>query len=304
MFKEMMQLLLPVALVAPALSAEWLTDLEAGKAQAARENKAVLVDFTGSDWCGWCIRLKNNVFDKPEFEEYAKDKLVLVEVDVPNGDKLSPEKKKENQELCAQFHINGFPTILVMTPEGQVAGGFVGGRDSMQAVKPTLDEALRVAGELKKAQTLEGKEKLTTLAAAYKAIPDSVKEQAQKLRDEIIALDQDDTTGLQREVRLKREQLSIMEAVQNADNSAEAIKLIDQFLQSVEPENRPGLYFLKERALLVSAESEADLDKAQEAVMKGIEMLPKEQADQSRSMIEARYKDKAALLQKLKTLRH
>lgn len=299
-----MQLLLPVALIAPALSAEWLTDLEAGKAQAARENKAVLVDFTGSDWCGWCIRLKNNVFDKPEFEEYAKDKLVLVEVDVPNGDKLSPEKKKENQELCAQFHINGFPTILVMTPEGQVAGGFVGGRDSMQAVKPTLDEALRVAGELKKAQTLEGKEKLAVLAAAYKAIPDSVKEQAQKLRDEIIALDQDDTTGLQREVRLKREQLSIMEAVQNADSSAEAIKLIDQFLETVEPENRPGLYFLKERALLVSAESETDLDKAQEAVMKGIEMLPKEQADQSRSMIEERYKDKAALLQKLKTLRH
>lgn len=299
-----MQLLLPVALVAPALSAEWLTDLEAGKAQAARENKAVLVDFTGSDWCGWCIRLKNNVFDKPEFEEYVKDKLVLVEVDVPNGDKLSPEKKKANQELCTQFHINGFPTILVMTPEGQVAGGFVGGRDSMQAVKPTLDEALRVAGELKKAQTLEGKEKLAALAAAYKAIPDAVKEQAQKLRDEIMALDQDDTTGLQKEARLKREQLSILEAVQNAGSSAEAIKRIDQFLQSVEPENRAGLYFLKEQALLVSAESEADLDKAQEAVMKGIEMLPKEQADQARSMIEERYKDKAALLKKLKELRH
>ena len=58
---------MPLAMVAPSFAAEWLTELPAAQAKAAAENKAILVDFTGSDWCGWCIRLRKNVFDTPEF---------------------------------------------------------------------------------------------------------------------------------------------------------------------------------------------------------------------------------------------
>ena len=62
---------------------QWLTDVPKAQAQAKSEKKLVMLDFTGSDWCGWCIKLHNEVFSKPEFSEYAKKNLVLVEVDFP-----------------------------------------------------------------------------------------------------------------------------------------------------------------------------------------------------------------------------
>src|SRR5207302_378994 len=60
---------------------EWFTDAEAAQAKAKEENKLVLLNFTGSDWCIWCQRLKRDVFDKPEFAQFAQSKLVLVEVE-------------------------------------------------------------------------------------------------------------------------------------------------------------------------------------------------------------------------------
>lgn len=97
----------------------WLTDLEAAKKQAAAEKKDILVDFTGSDWCGWCIRLKKEVFDQPEFAEASK-KFVLVELDFPRGKKQAPELKAKNEALSKQFAIAGFPTILLLDAQGQV----------------------------------------------------------------------------------------------------------------------------------------------------------------------------------------
>ncbi len=88
------------ALLAPAFAAEWMTDFDAAKARAAAEGKPLLVDFTGSDWCSWCIRLKKEVFDKPAFAEYARDKFVLVEVDVPDNPKFDREQLERNRALC------------------------------------------------------------------------------------------------------------------------------------------------------------------------------------------------------------
>ncbi len=110
-----------VALVAAATArAEltWLTDLDQAKAVAAKEKKAILVDFTGSDWCGWCIRLKKEVFDQKAFEVAAKD-FVFVELDFPRGKKLAPEHKAKNDALAKQFNVQGFPTILLLNSQGQ-----------------------------------------------------------------------------------------------------------------------------------------------------------------------------------------
>src|SRR3954466_2554744 len=79
---------------------KWLTDLPKAQAQAKKENKLVMLDFTGSDWCIWCKKLNAEVFSKPEFADYAKKNLVLVEVDFPNGKEQSAELKKANQELA------------------------------------------------------------------------------------------------------------------------------------------------------------------------------------------------------------
>ena len=96
----------------------WLSDLDEGIKVAKAEKKAILVDFTGSDWCGWCIRLKKEVFDQKEFAAVAKD-FVLVELDYPQKKKQSPEEKAKNKDWAEKFGIEGFPTILLMDSHGE-----------------------------------------------------------------------------------------------------------------------------------------------------------------------------------------
>ena len=84
---------------------QWETNYQAALEQAAKENKMVLLDFTGSDWCGWCIKLKKDTFSKPEFQKLAEEKLVLVELDFPRSKTQSAELKKQNQELAEKFGI-------------------------------------------------------------------------------------------------------------------------------------------------------------------------------------------------------
>jgi len=100
----------------------WLTDLPQAQAQANLERKLVLLDFTGSDWCGWCIKLNKEVFSRSEFAEYAKNNLVCVEVDFPRRKKLNPEQKRANDALAAKYNISGYPTIIVLNSDGKKVG--------------------------------------------------------------------------------------------------------------------------------------------------------------------------------------
>lgn len=106
-----------------ALSAgEWSTDLPKAVAKAKAEGKLVLVDFTGSDWCGWCIKLKSEVFDTPAFKDYATKNLVLVEVDFPRKKDLPAALKATNQALAEKYGIRGFPTLIILDGNGQRVG--------------------------------------------------------------------------------------------------------------------------------------------------------------------------------------
>lgn len=96
----------------------WLTDLDEGIKVAQAEKKAILVDFTGSDWCGWCIRLKKEVFDQKEFAAVTKD-FVLVELDYPQKKKQPAEEKAKNKALAEKFGIEGFPTVLLLSAAGE-----------------------------------------------------------------------------------------------------------------------------------------------------------------------------------------
>ena len=104
----------------PAFAGGWGVDYKAALATAAKENKKVLLDFTGSDWCGWCIKLKKGTFDQPAFKEFADKSLVLVEIDFPQGKTLSPEVKKQNNSLQEQYQVQGFPTLVLLDPQGKV----------------------------------------------------------------------------------------------------------------------------------------------------------------------------------------
>ena len=98
----------------------WMTDFAAAKIKAAAEQKPLLLDFTGSDWCGWCIKLDKEVFSQKSFKEFAADNLVLVELDFPRGEEQSEDLKAQNKALAEKYGIRGFPTILVLSPEGEL----------------------------------------------------------------------------------------------------------------------------------------------------------------------------------------
>ena len=98
----------------------WNDNLEKAVEQAKKENKAVLVNFTGSDWCIWCKRLSAEVFQQKEFEEYAKKSLVLVMLDFPKDIQQTQETKEYNNKLAQKYGIQGFPTILLIDSQGNL----------------------------------------------------------------------------------------------------------------------------------------------------------------------------------------
>lgn len=122
--KRLTCLLFALAIGAPGLSGAegWMTDLTAAEEKAKAEKKILLMDFTGSDWCVWCTRLNTEVFSTKEFKAYAEKNLVLLEIDFPQKKKQSAEVKKANQALQRKYHVQGFPTVVVLNSEGKKLG--------------------------------------------------------------------------------------------------------------------------------------------------------------------------------------
>jgi protein disulfide-isomerase len=109
-----------------AAELSWSTDVPQAVAKAKAEDKLVLLDFTGSDWCGWCIKFKNEALDTKEFQDYAGKDLVLVELDYPHKKEQSAELKAANKALAEKYNITGFPTFVVLNKEGKEIGRQVG----------------------------------------------------------------------------------------------------------------------------------------------------------------------------------
>ena len=108
----------------PAFAADdsWSQDFEAAKKAAKEANKPILVDFTGSDWCRWCIKLDEEVFAKDAFKTYAKDNLILFKADFPRRSAQSDAIKAQNRKLAEQFKVEGFPTIFLIDHNEKVIG--------------------------------------------------------------------------------------------------------------------------------------------------------------------------------------
>ena len=119
--KKLLALLTVALLALPAMADDlkWTTDLPAAKTLAKKEGKLVLIDFTGSDWCGWCIKLDKEVFSTKLFAAYAAKNLVLVKLDFPRSLKQSDPLRKANAALKEQFAIEGFPTLIVINGDGK-----------------------------------------------------------------------------------------------------------------------------------------------------------------------------------------
>jgi thioredoxin-related protein len=100
----------------------WLTSFELAQQEAQSKKRLLLMDFTGSDWCGWCVMLDKEVFSKPEFKEYASKNLVLLELDFPRMKKMPPETVAQNERLLMKYGIQGFPTVVVFDSSGKPLG--------------------------------------------------------------------------------------------------------------------------------------------------------------------------------------
>lgn len=99
---------------------EWETNYEEAFVRAKKEGKMVLINFTGSDWCGWCRRLDSEVFRQQAFKKYADENLVLLKLDYPRRTPQPKEVKIRNQQIAREFGVRGFPTILLMKANQQV----------------------------------------------------------------------------------------------------------------------------------------------------------------------------------------
>ncbi len=153
----------------------WTSDFEAAKTTAVAEEKSLLINFTGSDWCGWCIRLDQEVFKHKAFKEGVKDQFVLVALDFPNDQSKVPEATaKQNRELQEKYGVTGFPTIVLADAEGRPfaqTGYKEGGPEKylehlqqLASVKAQRDAAFE------RAEQLQGAEKAQALIEALEAL--------------------------------------------------------------------------------------------------------------------------------------
>jgi protein disulfide-isomerase len=116
---------------------QWLTSLPQAISQAQSENKLILMDFTGSDWCHFCVKLKDEIFDTPEFKAWAGSNVVLLELDYPKRSQLPPQIQQQNQMLKSRYSISSYPTVILADVEGNVKAkmGYQNGQSPAQWVQ-------------------------------------------------------------------------------------------------------------------------------------------------------------------------
>ncbi len=216
----------------------WLVDFEKAKAQAVAEKKDLLLDFTGSDWCTWCIRLRKEVFETELFKKEAPSKFVLVELDFPQDSSSQPEAVREqNKSLQAKFGIKGYPTIFVTDASGKPYAQLGYEKGGPEAYLKSLDEArsvrLKRDASFLKAEALSGMDKAKALGEGLAGLPDAlVVSHYASTVDEIRGLDPKDTLGVDAKfgavqaVDLLQKQLK----EKSGEGSAALRGIVDQFL--------------------------------------------------------------------------
>jgi protein disulfide-isomerase len=122
----------------------WKIDFKRASISAKSSGKYVLLNFTGSDWCGWCKKLKKEVFSKNEFRSFASKNLVCVLVDFPRSKRQSVKQKQANEKLARKFGVRGYPTVIILSPDGRRVGktGYRqgGAREYTKYLKQIIDK--------------------------------------------------------------------------------------------------------------------------------------------------------------------
>ncbi len=226
----------------------WSHDVAAAMKQASEEKKDLLMDFTGSDWCGWCIRLNEEVFSQEAFRSEGPKHFVLVELDFPNDKShLSEETQKQNDEWSQKLAVKGFPTIFLTDAEGRPyaqTGYQDGGADKyvahlaeLREIRVKRDEALAAAAKAK------GIDRAKHLDAAMSAVGEelALNVYGDQVR-EIIQLDSDNAAGLKGQYEQKLagiEYDKVVLAIQQSfdgKNAEETLKQLDEAAAKFSPD--------------------------------------------------------------------
>jgi thioredoxin-related protein len=205
---------LSLALAFPSFAtagAGWSSDFEAARKEAATHDKSLLIDFTGSDWCSWCIKLRKEVFEQAGFTTAVADKFTLVELDYPRDKSvLSDKVVQQNEALLKQYPIKGYPTILLCDPAGKpfAATGYRPGGpaaylphlETLLAQRKKRDEGFSTAKDQ------SGVEKARTLIATLAALgldDDMLRANYPEVAEAIVAADPADETGFRKKQQVE-----------------------------------------------------------------------------------------------------
>lgn len=220
----------------------WIVDFDEAKTIAAKEGKAILMEFTGSDWCPPCIALKEKVFDSDVFQTEAPKHLVLLKLDSPRDKSKQTDKEIEQYQTLSKLHkVSGVPTVILADATGKPFAKKVGyGGDEAKDYTKWLVEKAGLPKKrdsfLAQAKSAQGVERAKLLGQAISGFDSAtVLELHGDIVEEIIKLDADNQAGLKakyedllRLPEVKKELSALQEA---ADDSAELVKKIDEFIK-------------------------------------------------------------------------
>jgi thioredoxin-related protein len=292
---------------APAEDSLWMTDFEAAKAKAKAEKKLLFLDFTGSDWCGWCIALHKEVLDLPTFKTQAPLKFILVELDYPQQKEQTPALKAQNKKLAEEYKVEGFPTIYITDSEGKpiaktgyAAGGPEKYMASLNGVVTAHETVVSVRGKLGASTGLNRAKLLDELLTAEEKLGMESEESA-KFGAEIIALDVDNKTGFKTKYLIKN-MIAESQGLAQAGNFDEAIAVCEKViaLPGVSEEQKQIAYFFEGQCWV----GKNNFIKAVACLIKSREADPKSENVAGISKMITRFSELAeaqAALDKLKT---
>ncbi|MCE5280004.1 MAG: thioredoxin family protein [Planctomycetaceae bacterium] len=255
--------------------AKWGSDVKAAMAQAQKEGKDLLFDFTGSDWCGWCIKLHEEVFSQEPFVTEAPKLFVLVTLDFPRK-KLSAELTAQNRQWQQKLGVQGFPTIYLLDAQGRPyaelgyqEGGAKKYMETLNAkrqIRVRRDEALAAAAKA------SGLDKAKLLDKALSEIDPAVAVNFYRPTvDEIVKLDEGNKAGLSGKYELAVVMADVQKEM-SAGKIKEALAKIDAAMTKLKATGQlaQDLLFLKAQALYGAKQ----LDESKKTLQEALKIAP------------------------------
>lgn len=209
----------------------WFIDAEKAFEVAKKENKSVIMNFTGSDWCGWCIKLEGEVFSKREFSKEALKEFVFIKLDFPSDkSKQTKEEIEQNEKLKTKFGVSGFPSIYICDSQGRPfakTGYQAGGPEKYLAHVKGFRQKLVERNELLALAAREkGDKKAELLDRALQLMDqDIATSHYEEVIKEIVAIDKSNKLGLR----------SKYYAAQDAEERKRILAKIEVIVNTLEP---------------------------------------------------------------------